>query len=215
MQIYTIPLILLVSGVTQSAIIPFRDSVEIVFTPEDIKKGSDYVLWKVPTVKNNFKTTVKQKLLNRLLSKDLQELRLNSPFNEEDTLVSNSKASAEDTINEVKASANLPLQNISLEVEKPKGLVNSVLKGPSATEKTQGKVRYINEKKDITQQTVGFDIIKAKEKMVGQVQKEDLGEHVGYSKPSNIKNRKHDFDRVVKSPNGENKEDSDTDYESK
>lgn len=214
MHIYAIPLILLVSGVTQSAVIPFRDSVEIVFTPEDIKKGTDYVLWKVPTVKNNFKTTVKQKLLNRLLSKDLQELRLNSPFNEEDTLVSNSQASAEDATNEVKALTKLPLQNIRLEVEKPKGLVNSVLNGPSATEKTQGKVRYINEKKDIAQQTVSFDIINTKEKLIEQVQK-DLGEHVGYLKPSNIKNRKHDFDRVVKSPNGENKKDSDTDYELK
>lgn len=54
-----------------SAPVPFKDSVEIVFTPQDLKDIAEYTLWKIPEVKDNFKTTVKQKVLNRLLSKDV------------------------------------------------------------------------------------------------------------------------------------------------
>ncbi|KAI5962845.1 hypothetical protein CANMA_003620 [Candida margitis] len=203
------------TGAAHSAIVPFKDSVEIVFTPEDIKKGTDYVLWKVPTVKNNFKTTVKQKLLNRLLSKDLQELRLNSRYQESKGLSQNNQVQAEDTTSGLVVSENTPLQNIQLEVQRPKGVVNSVLKGPSKTEKPQGKVRYFDEKKEITQQAVGLNDLQTKEKVIEKAQK-DLGEHVGYSKPSKIKNQKHNFDIGVKIPTDEGKsEDSDSESESK
>ncbi|KAI5953055.1 hypothetical protein KGF57_004047 [Candida theae] len=192
-------------GAVYPTVVPFRDSVEIVFTPEDIRKGTDYILWKVPTVKNNFKTTVKQKLLNRLLSKDLQELRLNSPYQDGSSLVSNGEVHSVATTNNVKEQEVAPLRNIQLEVEKPKGLVNSVLKGPSETEKTLGRVRYVDEKKDITRQALDLSDNHAKEKVVQQVQKE-TNEHVGYSKPSNIKNRKHNFDVSHRSPNEEESE---------
>lgn len=164
MRAIPICLFLFLAGVIQSAVVPFRDSVEVVFTPEDIRKGTDYVLWKVPTVKNNFKTTVKQKLLNRLLSKDLQELRLNSP-SPDSPLVTNNEVQAETTVNGVKAQGNLPLQSIQLEVQKPKGLVNSVLKGPSASEKTLGRIRYFDEKKEEEE---------AKIAQIGNVEKEKV-----------------------------------------
>lgn len=209
MRVIPICLFWFLAGVIESAVVPFKDSVEIVFTPEDIRKGTDYVLWKVPTVKNNFKTTVKQKLLNRLLSKDLQELRLNSPP-PGGALVSANEVQSESTVMESKAQGNLPLQNIQLEVQKPKGLVNSVLKGPSASEKPVGRIRYFDEKKEDEEAKIAQIGNVEKEKVVKQAQK-DLGEHVGYLKPSNVKNRKHNFDIGRKRPS--EGEESETDIE--
>jgi len=213
MKAIVISLLCALSGVSLSAIVPFRDSVEVVFTPDDIKKGTDYVLWKVPTVKNNFKTTVKQKLLNRLLSKDLQELKLNSPFPEDGLPEFKDQRQSVGATKEIHAPSNIPLQNIQLEVLKPKGLVNSVLKGPSTTEKTLGKVRYVDEDKGVSQQAVGSIVDPETKDATIQKMQKDLDEHVGYLKPKNIKNRKHNFDTGMKyrSEEGEEEAEVDTD----
>ncbi|KAI3403149.1 hypothetical protein KGF56_004038 [Candida oxycetoniae] len=172
------------------AIVPFRDSIELVFTPEDVKKGTDYVLWKVPKVKNDFKTTVKQKLLNRLLSKDIQELNPYYTGDEIEPMMANpALETTTNTANMMAAKNNV--QNIEIEITKPRGFVNSVLKGPSPTEKEKAKIRYINEENNEMVHNLATNGEPEVGKQIGILPQ---SEHVGYLSPSQIKNQKHKFD---------------------
>ncbi|CAK9441190.1 uncharacterized protein LODBEIA_P50590 [Lodderomyces beijingensis] len=176
------------------AIVPFKDSIELVFTPQDIKKTTDYVLWKVPSVKNNFKTTVKQKLLNRLLSKDLQDLY---PYPMPAKQVLESQATEPDAEGTFKVLKN---QNVEIEIAKPKGLVSGVLKGPSLTEKEQKRVRWLpkdadgdndeEEEGEEGDEMKGFSTLDV---MSAPKVSKPKTEHVGYSNPSRIKNDKPKF----------------------
>ena len=74
----------------------------------------------------NFKTTVKQKLLNRLLNKDLQEINPN-PYDEDIFEEQQQKVKANEISN--------TFQTVELDIKKPNGVMRSVLKGPSSTEK--------------------------------------------------------------------------------
>ena len=82
-------------------------------------------------MKKNFKTTVKQKLLNRLLNKDLQEINPN-PYDEDIFEEQQQKVKANEISN--------TFQTVELDIKKPNGVMRSVLKGPSSTEKKQAKL---------------------------------------------------------------------------
>ncbi|KAI5962095.1 uncharacterized protein KGF55_003171 [Candida pseudojiufengensis] len=197
----TISTWLFISIQVHSAILPFKDSIEIAFTPEDVKKTTDYVLWKVPAVKNNFKTTVKQHLLNRLLSKDLQEMPVNFPPN----------ASPQPTVNEpnngeVQMNDNQlihPLQAlaptdamIELELQKPRGVLGSILKGPIPDDKPKAKIRYVKPEPEKAEETGTNSNDMENDQVIG-IAKLPVDEHIGYSKPKLVKNRKHNFEKGI------------------
>lgn len=167
-----------------TAIVPFRDSIELVFTPEDIKKSTDYALWKIPAVKKNFKTTVKQKLLNRLLNKDLQEINPN-PYDEELFEEEQEKVKANEISN--------TFQTVELDIKKPNGVMRSVLKGPSSTEKNQAKLVVQSNRNTLLKNNF-------KESRTGnevKLQFQELSsEHLGYLHPRRVKNIKHDFNKM-------------------
>ncbi|CAX42440.1 conserved hypothetical protein [Candida dubliniensis CD36] len=167
-----------------TAIVPFRDSIELVFTPEDIKKSTDYALWKIPAVKKNFKTTVKQKLLNRLLNKDLQEINPN-PYDEELFEEEQEKVKANEISN--------TFQIVELDIKKPNGVMRSVLKGPSSTEKNQAKLVVQSNRNTLLKNNF-------KESRTGNEVKHQFqelsSEHLGYSHPRRVKNIKHDFNKM-------------------
>ncbi|KAI5949904.1 hypothetical protein KGF54_005382 [Candida jiufengensis] len=234
-QINTILIWLFIFTSIQSAILPFKDSIEIAFTPEDVKKTTDYVMWKVPSVRDNFKTTVKQKILNRLLSKELQEMPLNTPFDnsqpttnqpnngevqtntetgkEGDVRVNNGKSDEVLAKTEKKGGVQInnkqaitPLQALSqtdmmleLELQKPRGILGSILKGPSTETKPKAKIRYIKEepKNDEDEEGTKSKDTFDRERMIGMA-KLHVDEHVGYSNPSQIKKRKHNFHKGFK-----------------
>lgn len=51
-----------------------RDLVEVVVSPKDVKEAGKYAMVKIPQIKENFKNNVKQKLLDRLMSKSVQAM---------------------------------------------------------------------------------------------------------------------------------------------
>ncbi|KAL1571854.1 hypothetical protein MG5_03862 [Candida albicans P57072] len=184
-----------------TAIVPFRDSIELVFTPEDIKKSTDYALWKIPAVKKNFKTTVKQKLLNRLLNKDLQEINPN-PYDED---IFEEQQQKKVKANEISNT----FQTVELDIKKPNGVMRSVLKGPSSTEKKQAKLVVQSTRNTLLKNNFNDNRTENEVKLELQ---ELSGEHLGYSHPRRVKNIKHDFNKMP-SEIHENVPDSDSDSE--
>ncbi|CAI5759518.1 unnamed protein product [Candida verbasci] len=184
--------VILLPSLIFAAIVPFRDSIEVVFTPDDIKKSADYVLWKVPTVKNNFKTTVKQKLLNRLLDKDLQDFKTN-PYLEDDEL-KKEKNNEDDSEVVAATNKNGNFKSIKVEIENPYGLISSVMKNPSETEKKKATIKVVENA--ILKEQQELEEGSENEQVDSLSNKET--EHVGYLTPTQIKNRKVSHDDHIK-----------------
>ncbi|RCK56199.1 hypothetical protein Cantr_05696 [Candida viswanathii] len=233
----TLVSLLLVCPFCAPAIVPFRDSIEIVFTPEDVKRTTDYVLWKVPAVKHNFKTTVKQKMLNLLLNRELQDVNPNPPFFGEDIGEEGEREGEHQEEKKVEqqahktkpqedvtqaAAAGESLLTVEIDITKPHGIVHSVLWGPSPNEKKTAKVTIHGANPPVTsnsqpqsrsRNTVSrtnphhttsgsmkwrrmtrTDSCQNFPRRVAKL-KED---HIGYLRPTRIKNDKHDFGQKAK-----------------
>lgn len=203
----------LLSQYSYAAVVPFRDSIELVFTPEDVKKTTDYVFWKVPEVKKNFKTTVKQKMLNMLLNKDLQDINPNPPFVYENEIDDEGdRLFAEQEHNDQilgQAQQNRladSFQTVEIDIKKPYGLVHSVLKGPPPTGKKKAKITVHNPNVNSNKVEIAkMKVNKEKEEVVAglpELSNEELqkfqNEHMGYLRPTKIKNDKHDFGEKFK-----------------
>ncbi|KAG7661923.1 uncharacterized protein J8A68_004526 [[Candida] subhashii] len=195
--------------------VPFKNSVEVVFTPQDLKHAADYTLWKIPVVKDNLKTTVKQKVLNRMLTKELQEANPNaglyppgSPYqinNNPNPMLNQMnrppmpnqiinhpmytnqmKPNPANTHVQMQLPIAKPIKAIQIDTVKANGIVNSILKGPSPTE-------------ELSFQVVGIQKEDEKNKEESDESEDDDEEDeeddgkLGYSVPSRIKNGKHDF----------------------
>lgn len=216
-------LILALFQYCDSAVVPFRDSIELVITPQDVKRTTDYVVWKVPAVKNNFKTTVKQKMLNMLLNRDLQDINPNPPFvsqeeieNDDDDTVfeeqnNNKNKNINNSNNQIIGKAQQErlsdtFQSVEINIKNPNGVVHSILQGPSSTEKKRAKLTINNSR--IGSDKVEMAKIKAdeeeKSRDLPELSNEELNkfqnEHMGYLRPTKIKNAKHDFGEKSKKP---------------
>ncbi|EAZ63007.2 predicted protein [Scheffersomyces stipitis CBS 6054] len=133
---------------TSALPLPETKSFEIQITGKDIKDAGAYVIHKSSEVKNNVKTIVKQKLIDRLLSKELENYTPEHPQEEKSDEL---------------ASVVLP--------PKP-GIVSKVINGDKDTE--QGNC---------------FEGDCPSEEEEGEPETE----HVGYQKPSTIKNYTKDL----------------------
>ncbi|KAK6199524.1 uncharacterized protein RJT21DRAFT_127781 [Scheffersomyces amazonensis] len=123
----TLSLLLLVVSV------PVPSQVEIVVTPQDLKDAAEYAVVKIPEIKNNFKTMVKQKLLNRIISKDYQELTaVVDPITGKLSLtkgnvIVDGSHTKDSSISELHSDP--PIQNIEIKIPQEPGLVTSIIKG--------------------------------------------------------------------------------------
>lgn len=206
-----------------SAVVPFRDSIELVITPQDVKRTTDYVFWKVPAVKNNFKTTVKQKMLNMLLNRDLQDINPNPPFvsqdeienDDDDTVFEEQNNSKNDNINNNNNQIlgkvqhdrlSDTFQSVEINIKNPNGVVHSILQGPSPTEKKRAKLTINNSRIGSDKVEMAKFKVDEKEKSTDlpELSNEELNkfqnEHMGYLRPTKIKNAKHDFGEKFKKP---------------
>ncbi|EGW35614.1 uncharacterized protein SPAPADRAFT_48593 [Spathaspora passalidarum NRRL Y-27907] len=251
---------------------PFKDSIEIVLSPDDIRSVAEYTLYKIPEVKNNFKTTVKQKLLNRILTKQIQETNPNpdayasytdNPANlyqynprfpvhasrpdvitpgatpqivpatgstpgvipvspaqvqkvgptngkvdiDKHTAAANGKVTANNNVGPITGQVLIkpvkPVKAVEIEVTKPKGMLTSIIKGPSVIE--EDFVQIFGQDNDSDSDSDEDD---------------NDDEHIGYSNPSWIKNNKQDhgikyYPRIEDESADDEEEDRDSFYDDK
>ncbi|RLV90713.1 hypothetical protein JA1_004401 [Spathaspora sp. JA1] len=196
---------------------PFRNSIEVVVTPQDFQDVAEYILWKVPEVKENIKTTIKQKLLNKLLTQRIQDTVVPN-FDMYSEYINNPNNLYHHNVLKVDNKPQFPTQavpktpppgsylhhvptvpppppgaipppfseppvvsddeqpsmvsSVEIEIMKPKGLVNSILSGPSITQERMIQIKANSNDSDDSSD-------------------EEL--EIGYSNPSRIKNRKSDL----------------------
>ncbi|KAK6455103.1 uncharacterized protein RJT20DRAFT_54771 [Scheffersomyces xylosifermentans] len=136
-----------------------RNSVQVVITPQDLKDVGEYAIKKAPEITNNIKNMLKQKLLDRLLSKEIQEYNPNA--NEEYRSIGSQDPSASND-------NSRPITSVHLDATNKPGLVSSIIKGPSADEDEP----YNEFERDSSDDEPEYSI----------------NEHVGYQRPSRIKN---------------------------
>ncbi|KAK6463504.1 hypothetical protein DFJ63DRAFT_335037 [Scheffersomyces coipomensis] len=184
-------LILLVglACISYSSPIPRRESIEIIVTPQDLKNAAEYAVVKIPELKDNFKTLVKQKLLNRIISKDFQQLitevdpitgkvslsRSPMPQQSQQPLTISNGGGGGATSE--KSAGNVPSQDIRIQLPKDPGLVTTILKG-------------VEEADDNT--TMGskdtFETDCTDDESAGEE-----NEHVGYNRPYKTKTNHKDM----------------------
>ena len=100
-------------------------------------------------------------------------------------------------------------QTVELDIKKPNGVMRSVLKGPSSTEKKQAKLVVQSTRNTLLKNNFNDNRTENEVKLELQ---ELSGEHLGYLHPRRVKNIKHDFNKMP-SEIHENVPDSDSDSE--